>query len=177
MPSPASALWADSASRVYVLLDGCAVPGLPARLAAADVLGFDCLVRGALDADAAARAAYLVDLRAGSPFTGWLLDGAATECPGWGVLLVSKQPFLPMRQHCRALSEVLLPDGRSRAWRWYDPQVLQVLLPMLSPGQLDEVFGPGLAFVVPGPRAWTWHRLEQGLLESSSRAAGVAVAA
>ena len=171
-PAPlASALWADASSRVYALIDGCAVPGLPARLAAADVLGFDCLARGALEADAAARAAYLVDLRDASPFTGWLLHGAATECPGWGVLLVSAQTLLPLRQHCRSLSEVMLPDGRQRAWRWYDPQVLQVLLPGLSPGQLDDLFGPGLALVVPAPGGWTWHTLEQGLLVSATRAA------
>lgn len=171
----AAALWAGPGARVYALIDGLALPGLPERLAPADVLGWDCLARGALEAEAVQRAPYLVDLRAGSPFTAWLLFEATTAFPGWGLLLVSTQPLLAMRQHCRALCEVGLPDGTRRTWRWYDPQLLEALLPQLSPGQLDELFAPGFALVVPSAQAWTWHTLEQGLLVSTPR--GIAPAA
>ena len=164
-----AALWADSASRVYALLDGSVVPDLPARLAAADVLGWDCLARGALEPAAAARATYLADLRSDSEFGGWLLDAAGVTFPGWGIVIVSRQGLLAMRQHCRALSEVGLPDGTQRNWRWHDPQVLALLLPQFTPGQLDELFAPGLALVVPSTQAWTWHTLEQGLLVSTPR--------
>lgn len=164
-----AALWAESGIRVFAVVDGQALPGLPELLSAADVLGWDCLARGALDQAAAQRAPYLVDLRDGAPFTDWLLFEAVTAFPGWGLLLVSKQPLLPMRQHCRALSEVMLPDGSQRAWRWFDPQVMEALLPTLTPGQLDDLFAPGFALVVPAPAAWTWHTLQQGLLVSSPR--------
>ena len=166
-----AALWADPASRVFALLDGSVLPDLPARLAAAEVLGWDCLARGALALEAEARAAYLADLREASEFSDWLLDAAGAAFPGWGVLLVTRQGLLAMRQHCRALCEVGLPDGTQRNWRWYDPQLLDALLPQFTPGQLDELFGPGLALVVPAADAWTWHTLEQGLLVSTPRGA------
>ena len=169
-----AALWAEPGIRVYALLDGQVLPGLPELLGAADVFGWVCLARGALEAEAAQRAAYLVDLRDAAPFTDWLLFEAVSAFPGWGLLMVSKQGLLPMRQHCRALSEVTLPDGSQRAWRWFDPQVLEAVLPGLSPGQLDDVFAPGLSFVAPTSAAWTWHRLEQGLLVSTPRAMAAA---
>ena len=166
----ASALWAEPGSRVHALVDGSVLPGLPGRLSGADVLGWDCLSRGALSADAAQRAPYLVELRDGAPFTGWLLGEATASFPGWGLLMVSTQALLPMRQHCRALGEVILPDGTRRDWRWYDPEVFAALLPSLTPGQLDSVFANGVRVVVPSPSAWTWHVVEQGLLASTVRA-------
>ena len=171
-----AALWADPGARVHAVIDARVVPGLPARLAAADLLGWDCLLRGALEPEAAEHAPYLVDLREQSPFTDWLLGEAGTAFPGWGVLMVSALALLPMRQHCRELSEVMLPDGSQRTWRWFDPQVWELILPSLSPGQLDEVFAPGLSYVVPLPAAWTWHRLDQGLLVSTPRVTAAAAA-
>ena len=165
-----AALWAERGVRVYALIDGQALPGLPERLSAADVLGWDCLARGALDDAAAQRATYLVDLRDGAPFTDWLLFEAVSAFPGWGLLLVGQQALLPMRQHCRELSEVMLPDGSQRAWRWFDPQVLEALLPSLSPGQLDDLYAPGFALVMPASGAWTWHTLVQGVLVSTPHA-------
>ncbi|MEO6409385.1 MAG: DUF4123 domain-containing protein, partial [Burkholderiaceae bacterium] len=170
-----AALWADPSSRVFALLDGSVLPDLPARLAAADVLGWDCLARGSLSPEAAARAPYLADLRQTSEFTDWLLDAAGASFPGWGILLVTPLGLLAMRQHCRALCEVGMPDGTRRNWRWYDPQLLQSLLPQFTPGQLDELFAPGLVLVVPSVDAWMWHTLEQGLLVSTPR--GIAPAA
>lgn len=164
-----AALWADPGVRVHAVIDGLVMPGLPERLAAADVLGWDCLARGALEADAAQRAPYLVDLREGSPFTDWLVFEATAGFPGWGLLLVSRQALLPMRQHCRDLSEVMLPDGSRREWRWYDPQVFEAVVASLSPGQLDDVFAHGVTVVIPTPAVWTWHALEQGLLASTPR--------
>jgi len=74
-----------------------------------------------------------------------------------------------VREHCRAIGDVLTPEGERRAWRWHDPEVLEAVLPTLSASQLDELFALGQAIVVPGPDAWTWHVLEQGLLSTSSR--------
>ncbi len=53
------------------------------------------------------------------------------------------KPLLPVREHCRTIGEVILPDGDRRPWRWYDPEVLRAILPTLLAGQLDEVFGLG----------------------------------
>ena len=164
-----AALWNRSGARVHAVVDGLVVPGMAGKLAAADVPGWDCLQRGALSAEAAERAAYIVELSPESQFTDWLLTVAPTIHPRWGLLMVSSQPLLAMRQHCRDLCSVTAPDGERHTWRWYDPDVLDVLLPNLSAAQMDEVFGAGQSMVLLSRDAWTWHAMEHGVLASSVR--------
>ena len=162
-------LWTRQGARVHAVVDGLVVPGIDAMLKAADVAGWDCLHRGALGAEAARAAPYLVELRPQSPFTDWLLGEACTAYPGWGVLSVSTLTMLPMREHCRGLGEVITPAGERTRWRWYDPDVLVEVLPALLAGQLDEVFAPGQTLVVAGADAWTWFALENGILATETR--------
>jgi hypothetical protein len=164
-----AALWNRSGARVHAVVDGLVVPGMAAKLAEADVAGWDCLQRGALSAEAAERAAYIVELRPEAAFSEWLMAVATAVHPRWGVLMVSNQPLLVMRQHCRDLCSVATPEGERRTWRWYDPDVLEVLLPQMSATQLDEVFGVGQSMVLLARDAWTWHWMEQGVLASSRR--------
>jgi len=164
-----AALWARQGGRVHAVLDGRVVPGLPALLEPADTGGWDCLQRGALSAQAAREAAYVVELNETSPFTEWVLNEAGEAYPGWGVLLVSTRPLLAMREHCRSLGDVLMPDGMRRPWRWYDPELLAALLPELTPSQHDEVFGAGQQIVLVAPTGWTWLGLEQGVLARQER--------
>lgn len=164
-----SALFARERGRVHAVIDGRIVPGLAQRLQEADTNGWDCLERGALSREAMAQAAYIAELRAESPFTDWLLTEAPAAFPGWGLVMASLQPLLPMREHCRDLDDVVTPDGDRRPWRWYDPELLALLLPTLSPSQLDVLFAPGQQIVLPTPQAWHWHALEQGVLASSER--------
>jgi hypothetical protein len=164
-----ASLWAREGGRVYAVIDGLVVPGIGEKLKAADVAGWDCLQRGALSAEAAERAAYLAELKERSPFTDWLLDEATPTYPGWGILTSSTRALLPMREHCRSIGEVITPDGERRAWRWYDPDVLQTILPTLLAGQLDEIFAVVQALVIAEPDAWTWLGLEQGVLSTDKR--------
>jgi hypothetical protein len=172
-----SALWNRSGARVHAVVDGLVVPGMASKLVDAEVGGWDCLQRGALSPEASERAAYIVELRLESPFTDWLLTVATTAHPRWGVLMVSNQALLAMRQHCRDLCSVAMPDGDRRNWRWYDPEVLETLLPLLSAAQLDEVFGAGQSMVLPAHDVWTWYAMEQGVLVSSVRPVLAAAAA
>ncbi|ERR1019366_1717023 len=164
-----ASLWAREGGRVHAVIDGLVVPGIAEKLKVADVAGWDCLQRGALTAEAAARAAYLAELKPASPFTDWLLDEATPTYPGWGVLTISGRALLQMREHCRSIGEVITPDGERRAWRWYDPDVLRIALPTLLAGQLDEIFGAGQAIVIAEPEAWTWLAIEQGVLSTDTR--------
>ena len=168
-PQLKAALWAERDARVHAVIDGLVVPGLPQRLGAAELVGWDCLQRGALSADAAQKVPYLAELQMNAPFTDWLLAEAPVVYPGWGVLMVSQRALLPMREHCRALADVITVDGERRAWRWYDPELLQVLLPGLSASQLDEVFAVAQSLVVVTASRWTWHAMEQGVLASTVR--------
>lgn len=165
-----ASLWAKQGARVHAVIDGLVVPGLVPKLKSADVSGWDCLQRGALSEQAAAQAAYLVELKNVSPFTDWLLETATPAFPGWGVMLVSERPMLAVREHCRSIGEVVTPDGSRRAWRWFDPEVLRLVVDNLSAGQLDELFGIGQTMVLPEPAAWTWLAMDQGLLTTESRA-------
>lgn len=164
-----ASLWARPGSRVHAVIDGLVVPGIEAKLKVGKLAGWDCLQRGAMSAEEAERAAYLAELGEGSPFSDWLLDEATATYPGWGLLFVSMKPLLPVREHCRTIGEVLLPDGDRRAWRWFDPEVLRAILPTLLAGQLDEVFGLGQTIVLPAVDAWTWLSMEQGVLATDTR--------
>jgi uncharacterized protein DUF4123 len=164
-----ASLWAREGGRVHAVIDGLVVPGIADRLRAADVGGWDCLQRGALTPEAAASAAYLAELKPASAFTDWLLDEATPTYPGWGVLAISGQALLQMREHCRSIGEVVMPDGQRRAWRWYDPDVLRAALPVLLAGQLDEVFAAGQTLVIAEKEGWTWLAMEQGVLSTEIR--------
>lgn len=164
-----ASLFARTGARVHAVLDGRVLPGLPGRLAEADTAGWDCLERGALAPEAARAAAYVAELNPTAEFTDWLLAQASEVHPGWGLVMVSDRPLLAMREHCRALSDVVMPDGRRRPWRWYDPELLAALLPALSPSQQDEVFAAGQQIVLPSAAMWTWLALEQGVLAREDR--------
>ncbi len=164
-----ASLWAGRGLRVHAVIDGLVVAGIAGRLRAADTGGWDCLQRGALSAEAEAKAAFLTELKEGSPFTDWLLDVATPTYPGWGLLFVSSHALLPVREHCRSLAEVLTPDGERKRWRWHDPEVLRELLPSLLSAQLDEFFSLGQTMVIPATDAWTWLNVQQGVLASETR--------
>ena len=164
-----ASLWARENGRVHAVIDGLVVPGLATKLRQADVAGWDCLRRGALTPEEAEHAAYLAELKPASPFTDWLLDEATPTFPGWGVLLMTGAALLQVREHCRSIGEVVMPDGERRAWRWYDPDVLRAALPALLAGQLDEVFGIGQSIVIAEPQCWTWLAMEQGVLSTDVR--------
>ena len=85
------------------------------------------------------------------------------------MLCISTQPLLAVREHCRSIGEVILPDGERRPWRWYDPEVLRAILPTLLAGQLDEVFALGQSIVIPAAAAWTWLAMQDGVLATDTR--------
>jgi Domain of unknown function (DUF4123) len=164
-----AALWVRNGSHVHAVVDGRVVPGLAEQLEAAQTRGWDCLQRGALSAQAAAQAAYIVDLDADAPFTDWLLAEAPGVYPDWGLLLISRQALLPMREHGRSLLEVITPEGRRRPWRWYDPQLLAAVLPLLTPSQQDLFFVGVDHIVAPGAQGWAWYAMVDGVLQSQLR--------
>lgn len=163
-----AALWADAAAQVHAVVMGSRVPDLPGKLAAAgaEIADFDCLVPGALSGAVQRNAPYMVRLKAGSPFTDWLLFEAGETLGDWGVLVRSPVRPMVLRNHLRGLQRALLPDGTEVALDWMDPPVLLSLLPLFEPAELGVFFGPMQSLTVVGAGSWTHAETMSGRLVS-----------
>ena len=153
-------LWADPRQRAYALILAAKVPGLRERLAAGDVDDWDGLWTGELDPEERAAAPVLVTLRRTSSFTDWLFEEAAQSFAGWGAIAQSSLPFLAMRMHGRALCKGQLPNGQAIRIDWMDPEVMEALLPVAAPDQLQRVYAGFEALITIGPKRWTRWTLE-----------------
>jgi hypothetical protein len=159
-----AALWADGGLHVHAVMMGARVPDLPGRLAAADLVDWDCLLPGALAPDVQQRAPYLARLKADSPFTDWLLFEAGAELGEWGVLVRSPGRLTVLRNHLRGLLEAQVPGGQRIAFDWMDPPLLQAVLPLFGSAELAAFFGPVQSLVVPGVQLWSHAELAAGRL-------------
>lgn len=159
-------LWADDRLQAHAVVMGERINDLPALLAQADVVNFDCLVPGALPARAQRRAAYMVQLKRESPFTDWLLFKAAAAFGPWGVVVRTRSPFTPLRTHLRFLTRAATPEGEEIPLAWMDPEVIEALLPIAPPDQLARFFGPLQSITIVGSDAWTTFDGLPGPLES-----------
>lgn len=165
-------LWADTQQRVYAALVAAHVPGLRERLAQGDVDDWDGLWTGELDALERVAAPVLVTLRRQSAFTDWLLGEAAGSFDGWGAIAQSRLPFLAMRMHGRALCKAQLPNGQAIRIDWMDPEVMEALLPVAAPDQLQRVFAGFDSLVTMRSDRWTHWSCSGGALVR--RSTGVA---
>jgi hypothetical protein len=158
-------LWADNQLRVFAVLMGSRIPELPTRLAAADLVDYDCLLPGALEPEVQRQAPYLVQLRSESTFTDWLLFESARGLPAWGVLALARAEPLALRGHMRSLSEAQLPDGQSIKLDWMDPVILRALLPLFDAAGLSSFMGPMRSLVVVESGRWSTAEFNLGQLQ------------
>ena len=162
-------LWSDARHRVYALVVSTKVPGLRERLAQGDVDDWDGLWTGELDADERAAAPVLATLKRQSAFTDWLLFEAAASFAAWGVVAQSRLPFLAMRTHARALCKAQLPNGQAIRVDWMDPEVMEALLPVAAPDQLQRVYAGFDTLVTMSADRWTrWSVSGAGLVRQAT---------
>jgi len=63
-----------------------------------------------------------------------------------------------LRDHFRDFHKVELPDQRIVIFRYYDPRVLRIFLPVCNQSELRQFFGPVQTFLVEGESAETGQR-------------------
>ena len=142
-------LWPNEECSAYALLDGASCQGLLDKLYDDAAPEFDCLFAGELEPDMAEVAPYIARLEPDSDFAEWVMSGWGEH---WGIYAVvpAQLDLAAVRRHLRKLNMVYGPDNQPLYFRWYDPRVMRMVLPTCDAGQLQEMFGPVLRFVVEG---------------------------
>ena len=135
---------------VFAALDGASAPNLVKALFEHKP-EYCCLYPGELKPDMASVAPYLVRLDSASPFTDLVLkEGWGAH---WGIFLISQSDLRTLRDHLREFHKVELPDQRTVIFRYYDPRVLRIFLPVCNQTELTQFFGPVQVFIVEGETA------------------------
>lgn len=127
--------------QVYVLLDGARDDAIAPAIWLSN-LPYACLYAGALSKSLSLAAPYLVQLAPESQFFNKLV----TEGWGlaWGIFAVA-QPDVTLRvlrKHFRTLLRVQDEEGRTLAFRFYDPRVLRVYMQICEDSEALRMFGP-----------------------------------
>lgn len=128
-------------AQVYWLLDGARDREI-SRIVRSGGLEYTCLFSGRLHPRLESAAPYLVHLSAGSRTTNLLLQQGWGKA--WGIFAIAPvhQTLMRLKLHFKKLVRVRTEDGAVLAFRYYDPQVLEVYLPTCTPEERHVVFGP-----------------------------------
>ncbi|HQU46398.1 MAG TPA: DUF4123 domain-containing protein [Pirellulales bacterium] len=136
--------------RLYAVIDGAIAIALVFQ---ANRLGLrtQSLFVGDLAPCLANVAPYLVEAVPDSGFLDYWCDYLGKNA---GILIESRAGFDEMLAHCRDLFDARDEDGNEYFFRFYDPRVLGVYLPMCSAVETRKLFGPARVLVSkPGDTA------------------------
>jgi hypothetical protein len=106
-----------------------------------------CLYSGAFGASLAEVAPHLTTFDPQGDFANWLF---ARWDRNYGILLQTTASFDELRKHLKKFLVVKDPAGRRLRFRFYDPRILRVFLPMCTRAELKEFFGPVACYYAPG---------------------------
>lgn len=135
------AVFSTGSQRVFAVLDGAIIDGLP-ELLARNAPEAMCLFSGDLDPLLSAAAPYLMELKPGTGAAQMALrDGWNAH---WGIVLVVDKDIdaIKLRSHLRRVLRVATPDGNSMLFRFYDPRAFRAVVPTLDAKQQAQFFGP-----------------------------------
>ena len=129
----------EKTPQVFFVVDAARDKAIPDKVMAAGKEKV-CLFRGEKAVELARVAPYLVKLESEGALTRWLIDKGWGN--SWGIFLASRENFVQVRTHCRALLQVHDEEANPLLFRYYDPRVLRVYLPTCTAQELKLFFGP-----------------------------------
>lgn len=144
----------DLSCELYAVLCGAQLTGLQALLRQLGADRCDPLWTGLLDPGEAAASPVLCRVPRGGELQEWLFRQLCGDLAHLGVLLLSGATYLQVRAHCRDLCTARSSDGEVLRLDWMDPQVLELLVPLLEPRQASELLGPHAQLLIPGVQSW-----------------------
>lgn len=111
-------------------------------------LNHRCLYEGNLNYALKRAAPHLIELEASHPFTATLLNEGWGQ--SWGIFFVcpNNTDINLLRNNCRRISKVRIPNGKTFLFRYYDPRVLRLLLPTVNTQQCLALFGPATKIIM-----------------------------
>jgi hypothetical protein len=149
--------------RVYAVLDCARDPRLRSWIFDSRLARW-CLYRGTLTPELENAAPWLVALQRDHASTAQLLERVwGGAC---GVLLSTSLPSKELRRHLRRFLLAQTERGQVLLFRYYDPRVLRVYVPTLTPKEATQFFG--------GISTWVAEGIEPDQLHLFSRDAMVA---
>jgi hypothetical protein len=124
---------------LYGILDLACAPELFEHVARLEPAGAACLFEGRLDSSVARASPHLVELAPSDPLTiTWQNKGWGQS---WGILIASREPLGFVRRRLRHFTQARLPGGEGPVlFRFWDPRVFRVYLPLVEPAQLPPWF-------------------------------------
>jgi hypothetical protein len=130
---------------IYAVLDAARSPEILDRLRE-EPEGWTCLYRGESAEALGDVAPYLVQLEPGGALLRWLIEKGIGD--SWGILALSAERIDILHRHFRKFLLAQDEEGRILYFRFYDPRVLRVFLPICTPEEAREFFGPVTKFIV-----------------------------
>ena len=159
-------------SLLYGVADCAVEPRLYPQVQRLEPGGARCLFQGDLHPEVKAVSPHLVTLTQGDPLTdAWRTQGWGQS---WGVWLTSSAGLHAVWRRLRHFTQAVLPSGEGPLlFRFWDPRVLRVYLPLVEPAELPGWFEDVEAYIVAAEdgRGALRFTLAGGALNTESRAA------
>lgn len=136
---------------LYAVMDAAADDRIyPKLVEMQDEMEVACLYKGETAEALATVAPYLVRLNPNLRlFDWWWENGWGAN---WGIFAWSTASFETVYEHFRQHTKVRIEDGEVLIFRFYDPQAISEMLPLLVREQRSSLFGPmtRIAFAADG---------------------------
>jgi len=160
-------LWSPLADgskpNVFMVLDGARDKRIEPLINNSNVEQ-SCLYAGNLSYKLKRAAPHIVKLSEDSDLTAKILTMGWGK--SWGIFLLAKQStsMKSVRANCRRLAKVKSVTGKNLVFRYYDPRVTRLMLPVCNQHEVDCILGESISLLIEQKREQT-HQLGFTLFE------------